>query len=727
MTSPAEELLYNLLPAIYRSRDVAQGEPLRALLAIIEREFQEIRRDIEGLYDDLFIETCQERLVPHIGQLLGLRALGDEESTFLSRRAEVANAIGYRRRKGTPPVLSYVVQDVTGWPARRVEFFDLLATTQHLQHPRPGKGGTVDLREGPRLERLNTAFDTLPRTADLRVPAGTAFDTSWRTSPAQGKHNIPNVGLFLWRLQSYPVSDRVACQVQPGCYTFNPLGIDTQLFNQPSPERDVAEVARESHVPLALGRHQLREDLEALRQAQVNGVHYASEYFADYPVLQIIIDQSSVGPSAVDVLDLGQWRRPESSREYVRSRDGSTVEVPIMVAIDPVLGRLTFPQGVTPGRVHVSYSNGFSADIGGGPYERSETLAVSGPDTWRGFVRQGISDEVSGNDLVPWFNSIQQAVAAWVLSGQNGIIRIVDDSTYQLGDAPLEIPIEARRCLVIEAADGSYPCLVGDIDAVSYGSGTSLTLNGLLLDGVVALSGNVELTVVHCTLRPGMTDGLESYQGLRPSIGVRDEGHPGMRVWIGHSIVGPLQLPSGIAGIRVTDSIVDGGPGYAISGAPLSDAKAQFGPATVLERSTVFGPVAVHALEAARDSIFTGQVTVQRQQLGFLRYCYIPEGSVTPQRYNCQPDSARRSVADSAQRLQITSRIQPSFTSTFYGEVGYAQLSAGCPDEVKAGAEDGSEMGAFHHLRQPQRVARLAAALDEYLRHGLEVGVFYVS
>jgi hypothetical protein len=365
MTSPAEELLYNLLPAVYRSRDVVQGEPLRALLAVIEKEFREIRGDIEGLYDDLFIETCQERLVPYIGGLLGLKALGDEESTFLSRRAEVANAIGYRRRKGTPSVLGYVVQDVTGWPTRRVEFFDLLATTQHVQHPRPGKAGTVHLRERPRWERLNTAFDTLPRTADLRLTSSAVSDTSWRTSPVQGKHNIPNVGLFLWRLQSHPVSDRVARQVRPGCHTFNTLGMDTQLFNQPSPERDIAEAARESHVPLALGRYQLREDLEALRQVQANGEQYVSEYFADSPVLRMVIDQSPVEPSAIDVLDLSQWQRPRGSKEYIRSSDGSTVEVLIMAAVDPVLGRLTFPQGLIPEQVRVSYSYGLSADIGG--------------------------------------------------------------------------------------------------------------------------------------------------------------------------------------------------------------------------------------------------------------------------------------------------------------------------------------------------------------------------
>jgi hypothetical protein len=38
MSEPATERLYNLLPAIYRIRDAAQGEPLRALLRVVERE-----------------------------------------------------------------------------------------------------------------------------------------------------------------------------------------------------------------------------------------------------------------------------------------------------------------------------------------------------------------------------------------------------------------------------------------------------------------------------------------------------------------------------------------------------------------------------------------------------------------------------------------------------------------------------------------------------------------
>ena len=39
------ERLYQLLPALYRLRDVEQGEPLRALLGVIEGELERIEGD----------------------------------------------------------------------------------------------------------------------------------------------------------------------------------------------------------------------------------------------------------------------------------------------------------------------------------------------------------------------------------------------------------------------------------------------------------------------------------------------------------------------------------------------------------------------------------------------------------------------------------------------------------------------------------------------------------
>jgi hypothetical protein len=99
----------------------------------------------------------------------------------------------------------------------------------------------------------------------------------------------------------------------------------------------------------------------------------------------------------------------------------------------------------------------------------------------------------------------------------------------------------------------------------------------------------------------------------------------------------------------------------------------------------------------------------------------------TPRRYRCQPDLALRGVEDPDERDLIAGRIVPVFSSTEYGQPAYSQLGLRCPVEIRTGAEDGSEMGAFMFLRQPQRHANLRAALEEYLRLGLEAGVHPVT
>ena len=67
----------------------------------------------------------------------------------------------------------------------------------------------------------------------------------------------------------------------------------------------------------------------------------------------------------------------------------------------------------------------------------------------------------------------------------------------------------------------------------------------------------------------------------------------------------------------------------------------------------------------------------------------------------------------------------PLFTSLSYGHPGYGQLLRRCAIEIREGADDEAEMGAFHDLFQPQRETNLRVRLDEYLRFGLEAGVFY--
>ncbi len=71
--------------------------------------------------------------------------------------------------------------------------------------------------------------------------------------------------------------------------------------------------------------------------------------------------------------------------------------------------------------------------------------------------------------------------------------------------------------------------------------------------------------------------------------------------------------------------------------------------------------------------------------------------------------------------------LVPSFTSTQYGDPGYAQLHLGAPRQIARGAEDGSEMGVFCHLKQPQRENNLRTRLGEYLPFGLQPGIIFVT
>ncbi len=72
-------------------------------------------------------------------------------------------------------------------------------------------------------------------------------------------------------------------------------------------------------------------------------------------------------------------------------------------------------------------------------------------------------------------------------------------------------------------------------------------------------------------------------------------------------------------------------------------------------------------------------------------------------------------------------KVYPGFTSMRYGNSGYCQLSRDCAAEIRQGADDKAEMGVFHDLYQPQRETNLRVRLDEYLRFGLEAGIFYIN
>ncbi len=140
MTEEKRVPLYERLPEIYRTKDAEPPAPyhLRSFLALVEEAFGHIDSNIEALYHDLFIETAADWVVPYIGDLLGTSHLSGDPWTL---RADVADTIALRRRKGTLGAVELLAYNLTRWGAHCVELRENLVWNQHLNHQRPDEGG----------------------------------------------------------------------------------------------------------------------------------------------------------------------------------------------------------------------------------------------------------------------------------------------------------------------------------------------------------------------------------------------------------------------------------------------------------------------------------------------------------------------------------------------------------------------------------------------------------
>ena len=673
--------LYELLPTIYRIRDAEGGggtkDELRQLIDVIAGEVAVLEADLDQLYDDQFIETCAAWVAPYIGDLLGYRTLYGVTDKVGSPRAEVANTIAYRRRKGTAAMLEQLARDVTGWNARAVEYFQLLATTQYLNHLRPHNLAWFGVRLANTLPPVGRAFDTAGHTADVRSIA-----------LGRGRHNIPNVGLHLWRVRDYPLLAVPAQKLKPAAsdrrYLVNPLRADLPLFNRAEAEASITHIAERGNVPQPMTRRELWDRL---------GDFYPAS-------LSVSVGGTALPASAVAASDLSDrgsdWAYPAVDR----------------VLIDPVLGRVALPPSLTVDGAPVamvdpvvSFHYGSVADVGGGAYARLATFA----------------DDLGAPVAVAAPASIAAAISGL---GASGCVEVSGNGRF---DEPLAINAGPGQRIELRAAEGSRPTVgLGGELVIDLDEGSEVTLNGLVLVGaavrVPATAKGGRLRLVHCTLVPGISllpDGAQAQPGV-PSLVVELAL---ASVDLDHAIVGGIRADED-AQVRIRDSVVDaGGHTLVAYAAPTGDAA---GGELEVTGSTILGKVHARILRLVSNSVlaarlgdadtWTSPVQADRRQDGCVRFSYLPPGSRTPRRYRCQPASDVDAV-----------RMQPQFTSERYGDPAYGQLSGRCPPEIRTGADDESEMGVLHHVYAPQRETNLHVRLEEYLRFGLEAGVIHES
>ena len=501
------------------------------------------------MWEDQSIETCDDWVIPYIADLLATRLVPNLDAR--GWRLDVANTIYYRRRKGTVGVLEEIAANITGWDAKVVEFFRRMGRTRHLLDPpiglaqavgddidvlrmaeglvgsrtRTGLGGLADLRDRYGATLSRSAFDEFAHTADVRLGQGNL-----------GWHDIPRLGVFLWRLDSFGVGPTTPVRFLdcPDWATFDPTGRSIPLF--------------------AAGR-----TAEAYGSQWVSPQPWQMPGPIDQPLLITYFDelyQSATDPNSLAVL------------------------VPNGPNFDPVpidatqilseLGRFRYVTSPPGGPVYTSYHYGFPSEIGAGPYDRRVlgTAALPTP---------GPTVPASGGGALPALPAV-------------GTLEITDSLTYNgVPDVP------SVQSLTIRASNLSRPLLRLPASASSPpGPPTAWTLTGdagstLMLDGLFVSGGDIVLagtfdTVVLscCTLDPGSAGAAQDppVAGLYATAA---DGRPLVpcTLWIeaavrqmcvDRSVTGPIRTRAGgnVDRLTVTDSILQaiptGGPG------PFADA-----------------------------------------------------------------------------------------------------------------------------------------------------------
>jgi hypothetical protein len=714
--------LFGLLPAVYRLRDaqIAQSQqlargPLESLLMLVEEQIAVVADDITQLYEDQFIETCAPWVIPYIGDLIGYQSVRGIAPAIDNPRAEVAQTISLRRRKGTVLVLEQLARDATGWGAHAVEFFQVLGDTQYLNHVRPRNHYAPDLRRWQPGFYQGSAFGRTSHRVDVR-----------RISSSRGRYNIQNIGVFLWSLSAYGIADApvtaAATNTAGGaqCYRFNPLGMDMPLFHRAVPQAEqIGAAAKPVNVPARLRRRVLCADLQG-------GV--GAEYYGPSGSLLLTLNGTAVNPYQIKVANLsgpdGAWANLPADSDYA-------------VVVDPELGRIALPPlsaGATAPQLNATYYYGFNADMGGGDYQRADSFTVNDAQWILPFP-----DNTAGG---PRYTTLPEAVAYAIgqLANTGEIAVELADSDSQPIAGGLTVDLPKGTTLEVRAASGARPTiLLGGEVTVSGDASSQLILNGLVVAAGTAMTPGspTPAALVHLPAdRPDGTTNLLSGLSLAdctlvPGWSVSPDGQPeyggdpvliaepaGVAVSVTRSILGAIRADA-LATVAVSDSIVDATGRTQVAYAAVDGVSG--GGALTLCGCTVVGKIHATLLSLVSNSIvwaalaaadpWTAGLVADRKQEGCVRFSFLPYGSVTPRRFECVE--------------QALAGPQPLFRSLRYGDPGYLKLLASTEDVIRRGADDAGEMGAFHFVLAPQRETDLKTRLQEYIPVGLEYGLIY--
>lgn len=774
--------LFERLPEIYRTRDAEQtpANQLRAYLAAIEGPFGALHENIAQLYEDLFIDSCDDWVIPYIADLLGTTHLKGEARTL---RADVADTIALRRRKGTLGAIERLAVNLTGWACRAVELRENVGWSQHLNHQRPDAGGEPPYAD-PTLTRFN-----IPRggTAPIRDPAalallGTPFDNfayTADTKPAvdDARHiNLPNLAIFLWRLAAYrlarvrPLAKGVTdLGPRPAGlaqfvlrFDLHPLNIPMRLFNTSRPGflragtsgGVISPLTEADAVPGPMLDARLTSDTPAGRPdayVQVDFYNASVSPPTGFDLsdvgLQLFMPQT-LASLLVPAPPLTEWRwvfrgdnlcawetglrRPVRSGEVVVDPDIGRVLIGLDTSAQA--GELIVTEsGALVSRMFVGVTYGAAGPVGAHPVTRSFPAADPAVELRR------VGDVAGGVTLQAALNGLAVATRPVVIEIHDSLVHRIDVSLLAGTTVDGTVSLRLAHSLTIRAAGEHRPIVLLaqplSLRPVSAAAATpfepQVRLEGLYLapdeavpfpagQALINRAAVARLEIVGCTLAPGG-------HGLRN--GSRAPMQRALHLVAGYGFADPDDVN---AFVPTPDIVIQ----RSILGTLAVDERYRLDiEDSIVDAGLGFvdAPTGLFAIAAATDPAnawgarvdFDGLTCfgpVRVAAVGGFGGIFTQRFAVLDNQHGCIKWSAFSGDADRLPPNHFCVRATDArivFTSERFNDPGYAQLARETDRRVRELGPDDDAMGAFGFLLEAHKWTNLHVRLREFMPVGV--------
>jgi hypothetical protein len=721
--------LWSLLPAIYRTKDEPDGNgPLHALLDRIGAETATIRRSIDRLWENQSIETCDDWVVPYIGDLVATRLVSCLDAR--AQRLDVAKTIYYRRHSGTLGVLEEIAADIAGCDARAVEFFRRLGRTRHQFDPPIGNVfATAAVAWTTSTTYVSGQTVTNGGNAYRCVTGGISAASGGPT----GTGGAIVDGGVTWTFVD-PASSLAPAVIEglAGANSHTPAGGFADLRSAYGAANTDTAFDEFAHTA------DLRRGVQSAGWYNISHLGVFIWWLQSFPILAASPVGNGKTPACFTFDPSGREtslfapssRTPASFGEDWVAPD----EWQLPVAVRDTLWR-TYPDQLYPNAFWVGVDETPRApaprDVLRIQPERGVFSFVGTPPTGRlvTFHHFGFMSEIgAGGFPERLLEPLAEPAAVATVTGASGLdatlagvaadatVEIADSLTYPGPTTALALPAAS---VVLRAEDLQRPMIRwagGGATWTITGQGKSLVLQGLWLQGAdIVLAGDFDtVSLRFVTLDPGSAG-----EGTT-LIGTAIDGMPlaPVHLWIEASI-GSLTLERCVTGpirtrnrgaveqLTATDSIIQAIPTGATDDTAL---ETEFGTVS-LARTTVLGRATVHRLDAS-ECILDDVATAEDTQHGCVRFCAYAQGSALHAPY--------RSV--------VVLPRGPLFVSRRFGTPSYARLrrladaaivNPQTGDTILGGAQNGAEMGAFGGEVVTLKRRGLAIKFEEYAPLGI--------